>query len=246
LRAPRGALRCVRARSHILENRVKAIRLRPRPLRPPRSLRNARNASRKTRLRYDARSRSRVCFGARDYDPYTGRWTARDPILFAGGDSNLYRYAAGDPINFVDPTGLDIWIEGPSGGEPLFHQSINIGNPFGDYASYSFAINGGGSVYPDTDRGGAIERYLRTTPAQDLEALRDLISAMDADNKGWYGPHNTCRNYSQDKFEQFKNKFGGETAAPSRPSAGPDASGIARIVAITGLSGLLTTLRSGN
>jgi RHS repeat-associated protein len=31
-------------------------------------------------------------FGARDYDSFTGRWTAKDPILFAGGDMNLYGY----------------------------------------------------------------------------------------------------------------------------------------------------------
>ena len=28
-------------------------------------------------------------FGARDYDAETGRWTAKDPILFNGGDPNL-------------------------------------------------------------------------------------------------------------------------------------------------------------
>jgi RHS repeat-associated protein len=46
-----------------------------------------------------------VRFGARDYDPETGRWTAKDPILFAGGDSNLYGYVLNDPVNFVDPYG---------------------------------------------------------------------------------------------------------------------------------------------
>lgn len=54
-----------------------------------------------------------VRFGARDYDPEVGRWTAKDPIGFAGGDSNLYAYVAGDPINGIDPTGLflDIFID---------------------------------------------------------------------------------------------------------------------------------------
>ncbi len=47
-----------------------------------------------------------VRFGARDYDPETGRWTTRDPILFYGGDSNLYDYVFTDPVNFIDPTGL--------------------------------------------------------------------------------------------------------------------------------------------
>ena len=31
-----------------------------------------------------------VRFGFRDYDPDTGRWTAKDPIGFAGGDTDLY------------------------------------------------------------------------------------------------------------------------------------------------------------
>ncbi|HKO48583.1 MAG TPA: RHS repeat-associated core domain-containing protein [Polyangiaceae bacterium] len=47
-----------------------------------------------------------VRFGARDYDAEIGRWVAKDPIGFAGG-TNAYQYAAGDPINFVDSTGLD-------------------------------------------------------------------------------------------------------------------------------------------
>ena len=46
-----------------------------------------------------------VRFGARDYDPETGRWTAKDPIGFAGGDTNLYGYVLQDPVNRVDPEG---------------------------------------------------------------------------------------------------------------------------------------------
>lgn len=48
-----------------------------------------------------------VRFGARDYDVQTGRWTAKDPILFAGGDTNLYGYVLDDPINFRDINDLD-------------------------------------------------------------------------------------------------------------------------------------------
>ena len=48
-----------------------------------------------------------IRFGYRDYDPYTGKWTAKDPILFAGGDSNLYGYVLNDPVNLVDPEGLN-------------------------------------------------------------------------------------------------------------------------------------------
>ena len=48
-----------------------------------------------------------VRMGARDYDPQTGRFTTKDPIGFAGGDTNLYSYVAADPINNTDPSGLD-------------------------------------------------------------------------------------------------------------------------------------------
>jgi len=48
-----------------------------------------------------------IRFGYRDYDPEAGRWTARDPIGFDGGDSNLYGYVLGDPVNAVDLLGLE-------------------------------------------------------------------------------------------------------------------------------------------
>jgi RHS repeat-associated protein len=45
-------------------------------------------------------------YGARDYDASVGRWLQKDPILFAGGDTNLYGYVLSDPISYIDPTGL--------------------------------------------------------------------------------------------------------------------------------------------
>jgi len=50
-----------------------------------------------------------VRFGLRDYDPKQGRWTARDPIFYAGGQANLYAYVANDPVNGRDPSGLTIF-----------------------------------------------------------------------------------------------------------------------------------------
>jgi RHS repeat-associated protein len=63
-----------------------------------------------------------VKFGARNYDPSIGRWISKDPILFDGGDTNLYGYVGTvgkpgietnlysysfqDPVNFIDPSGL--------------------------------------------------------------------------------------------------------------------------------------------
>src|SRR5690606_32034419 len=42
-----------------------------------------------------------------DYDAETGRWTRKDPIGFNGGDTNLYAYVEGDPINWVDYWGTN-------------------------------------------------------------------------------------------------------------------------------------------
>jgi RHS repeat-associated protein len=47
-----------------------------------------------------------VRFGARDYDAETGRWTAKDPIGFGGGDANVYGYVGNDPVNSIDQLGL--------------------------------------------------------------------------------------------------------------------------------------------
>ena len=53
-----------------------------------------------------------VRFGARDYDPEAGRWTAKDPILLDGGQTNLYAYVGNDPVNDQDEDGL----KGKGGG----------------------------------------------------------------------------------------------------------------------------------
>jgi RHS repeat-associated protein len=49
-----------------------------------------------------------VRFGARDYDPFVGRWTSKDSVLFDSEDGpNLYNYSLNDPINFVDLEGTN-------------------------------------------------------------------------------------------------------------------------------------------
>lgn len=51
----------------------------------------------------------------RYYDPRMARWMTRDPIGLEGG-VNVYGYCAGDPVNLVDPSGLD-WQTGSYWGD---------------------------------------------------------------------------------------------------------------------------------
>lgn len=51
---------------------------------------------------YELSCRGRSCH----YNAETGRWTAKDPVLFEGGDANLYGYTFSDPVNWIDIDGF--------------------------------------------------------------------------------------------------------------------------------------------
>jgi RHS repeat-associated protein len=47
---------------------------------------------------------------ARYLDPATGRWTTQDPLGFAAGDANLYRYVGNRATLATDPSGNIAWF----------------------------------------------------------------------------------------------------------------------------------------
>jgi RHS repeat-associated protein len=93
-----------------------------------------------------------VRFGARDYDAVTGRWTVKDPIRFDGGDSNLYAYVLGDPVNWVDVNGLREISPCPGG-------------PGGPRITFKNDVPGMPDVSPDVSHAMAdmIEEVVRET-----------------------------------------------------------------------------------
>ena len=65
------------------------------------------------------------CMQARFYSPTFRRFLSEDPIGFQGG-INVFAYTGGDPVNFMDPFGLD-WIPNPNGTNIFVVNPTNFG-----------------------------------------------------------------------------------------------------------------------
>jgi RHS repeat-associated protein len=69
---------------------------------------------------------------ARYYDPATGRFVSTDPSgIELSGDYNLYRYAANNPLNATDPTGLASRVLGQAASAV----GAGVGSALGMYSS---------------------------------------------------------------------------------------------------------------
>jgi len=96
-----------------------------------------------------------VRFGARDYDALTGRWTARDPVQFYGGDVNLYGYIFGDPLNLTDMVGLKPPPNVPAGSDIC----KNIGDAIGISTSDWIQAVGDGGKWDYKRKGNQFEDF---------------------------------------------------------------------------------------
>ncbi len=140
-----------------------------------------------------------VRFGARDYDPEIGRWTAKDPIGFAGRDSNLYAYVGGNPITLIDPLGLAgcfvVWpgypitIPGTSQTVPLVHAGVLSYDSAGQTRYYEYGRYNGdlGNVR----RRSVPDLKLGPDGKPTAESWGKLMEALDEFGKG-KGARTSC------------------------------------------------------
>jgi RHS repeat-associated protein len=140
-----------------------------------------------------------VRFGYRDYDPTIGRWTAKDPIDFAGGDLNLFGYVGNNPVNWIDPWGLQGAVMTPAGPMPLLfpifpqptpqqvQQSINtltnLLNPM-PLINYLLSKSKPGSKPKGCPTGTKpIDQY----PGLDKDDIHNIKDGVNAGPKDWTG-----------------------------------------------------------
>jgi RHS repeat-associated protein len=183
-----------------------------------------------------------VRFGARDYDAATGRWTSRDPLGLAGGDTNLYGYVLADPTNAIDPTGLESWLSKHS--RQIATISAGIGDGllwiFGDLGPKIRGLNGlvdqcsgdyeaarfaGQAVAVAAVAAGAIEGMLSgpaaAEAAGDAAAIETESGAANAANGARLGRHLTqLEEYGEAGFRELENgrfRYYSELEPASKP-----------------------------
>ena len=98
---------------------------------------------------------------ARTYDAKLGRFTSLDPIGFTGGDTNLYRFANNDPVNFIDPSGLFL-----SPLQILAYEYETGGYALGETATYLASLYSESQAAAIVAEAGQISTFL----AQDFAA----------------------------------------------------------------------------
>lgn len=91
-------------------------------------------------------------YRARYYLPSTHRFISEDPLGFLGGNLNLYAYVMSNPVNFIDPFGLDSFTVNQG------HDYLVVDDP--DHPGHFLAFD----FYPDPNSDG-LDRVFGAVPA---------------------------------------------------------------------------------
>jgi RHS repeat-associated protein len=126
-------------------------------------------------------------YRARYYDQNVGKFISEDPLGFAAGDPNIYRYVGNSPTNFIDPLGLE--SNSPSILNRVFGGLRAIGGVFQAAGGVSLAVAGtagtaGIGSAPAIIGGGLIA----ARGADDFQAgIRQLFTGQDTNSLTFEG-----------------------------------------------------------
>jgi uncharacterized protein RhaS with RHS repeats len=143
------------------------------------------------------------------YDARVGRWLSEDPLGFAAGDTNVYRYVANDPTDATDPGGMYVGLLkalDKHRKELIAGTILALGR--NDLEIALARLRGDRVREQDLlkDRQELIERYVRLKYGQDLqrrEEIERLIRQLGDDDF-------ETRVKARRKLEQlFKNNLDG-------------------------------------
>ena len=142
-------------------------------------------------------------YRARYYNSTLQRFISEDPIGFAGG-INLYPYVLNNPLNWIDPEGLDVTVSLYPGARGFGHVGVgvNTNQTSGFYPMrHSTCLVTGcdvpGALSPDNEYAPEGTIVIHTTPAQD-QAMQDVINQRNR-NPGDYNLYGrNCAQFAED------------------------------------------------
>jgi RHS repeat-associated protein len=135
-------------------------------------------------------------FRHRFYNPWSGQFMQPDPMGFAAGDNNLFRYCGGDPVNRRDPMGTDFWRgyvppHGPSwypqGGiltDHVYYFGVTDRQSMTERRWFAYTMGPKFDPVLAPPVGYQNFQHLSLTPAQDLVVLDGFYSAADTPRDG--------------------------------------------------------------
>jgi RHS repeat-associated protein len=128
----------------------------------------------------------------RDYSATLGRWVSTDPIGFAAGDQNLYRFVGNGPVDGIDPSGLQ-------------QRQDNDKQHFRDLERQRQAEADRRTRKKNEDAFREAARR-NGVPDNVIDTIIDTANKLPSRSPGWRERHNLCEQWTDKYYDALKQK----------------------------------------